>query len=172
MVSPPEYPPERLSRPIFYPAAEKLRFHSAHRIPHSVIVSILRPRKLSPARVFTCRVYTHYGPVSKFSSTSFCVGPAFGSWKHDTLVAGGFPFVPSPNSVHVASTLHGRDEPLSGCVHRGREPSMRWRRQGLVHVYAGAATDVFGVLQSIAKRCHFPCACRSENASHIMGIQR
>lgn len=63
------------------------------------------------------------------------------------------------NSLGAISPLLGgafslpvfREEPVHRCFRGGLEPSLRRRGEALVHVYAGAAPRVVGVLQGLPK---------------------
>ena len=68
--------------------------------------------------------------------------------------------------------LNSRTQPLSGRVHRGLEPSMRWREKELVRVYAGAAASISGVLQGLPKCSNITCACWLDYTSQSMGVKR
>ena len=76
----------------------------------------------------------------------------------------------SNSSTFNCAISYGRGEPLSGRVCRGLEPSMRRRKEVLVHVYAGAAAGVVEVLPGLSKYPNIERACRHYNTSLSMGV--
>jgi len=76
------------------------------------------------------------------------------------------------NQSSDADVFCSRSQPLSRRICRGLGPSMRGGKEVLVHVYAGVATGVIGVLHGLPKRPDFARACQQNHASQAMGVER